>query len=291
MTNPAGSLDEHALHAPPMSAGCVLVHALHPLSQAMFRRGALEGVRFYATPDHCEALTDQHATLVAAFPSALTPLTHAVSDTKADAIDPRTTRYLLVEGERSVELPSTARTIWLRTNGATGGTPSGLDLHLVDALPPVEGTDLDTMFTEWMAASAMKETPQLTDERFHWCDLNDVSAAVALMLRDPTLEGTYHFAGRRSWSAEETWIEFNAMVQRTLAGQTGAFGSEHLTARGVPAVRTVAVSGIGDEAPRPPLGPLHAFLTEATGEGWHPKTPLRQSLMMVIAQLSERQAS
>ena len=274
-----------------MSAGCVLVHALHPLSQAMFRRGALEGVKFYATPDHCEALTDQHAALVAAFPSALTPLTHAFTDPEADAIDPQTTRYLLVEGERSVELPSTARTIRLRTNGAAGGTPSSLDLHLVDALPPVEGTELDTMFTEWMAASAVKETPRLTDERFHWCDLNDVSAAVALMLQDPNLEGTYHFAGRRSWSAEETWIEFNAMVQRTLAGQTGAFGSEHLTARGVPAVRTVAVSGIGNEAPRPPLGPLHAFLTEANGEGWHPKTPLRQSLMMVIAQLSERQAS
>ncbi|MEC8151576.1 MAG: hypothetical protein VX068_02920, partial [Candidatus Thermoplasmatota archaeon] len=115
--------------------------------------------------------------------------------------------------------------------------------------------------------------------------------AVALMLQDPNLEGTYHFAGRRSWSAEETWIEFDAMVQRTLAGQTGAFGSEHLTARGVPAVRTVAVSGIGNEATRPPLGPLHTFLTEVTGEGWHPKTPLRQSLMMVIAQLSKRQAS
>ena len=37
-------------------------------------------------------------------------------------------------------------------------------------------------------------------------------------------------------------IEFNAMVQRTLAGQTGAFGSEHLKARGVPAVRAVAVT-------------------------------------------------
>ena len=123
LTNSAGSLDEHPLHAPSMSAGCVLVHALHPLSQAMFRRGALEGVKFYATPDHCEALTDQHAALVAAFPSALTPLTHAFNDTEADGIDPRTTRYLLVEGERSVELPSTARTIWLRTNGATGGTP------------------------------------------------------------------------------------------------------------------------------------------------------------------------
>ena len=86
---------------------------------------------------------------------------------------------------------------------------------------------------------------------------------------------------------DETWQEFDALVQRTIAGQTGKFGTEHLEARGVPVVEPIAIRDGQTKRVRPNLGPLHAALTDANGEGWRPKTPLRQSLMMVIAQLSE----
>ena len=52
---------------------------------------------------------------------------------------------------------------------------------------------------------------------------------------------------------------------------------------------SVSVKEITDSGhnQRPSLSSIHAYLEKATGEGWRPKTPLRQSLMLVIADLNQ----
>ena len=75
-------------------------------------------------------------------------------------------------------------------------------------------------------------------------------------------------------------------MQRAKAGQHGAFAIEHLVARGVPSVSVKEITDNGHNQ-RPSLSSIHAYLEKTTGEGWRPKTPLRQSLMLVIADLNQ----
>lgn len=282
----AGSLDESATGATPMSARCVLTHPLHPLSQAIFARAALDGVNFLATPDACAELRLHHGAVLAAFPESLTALTDE-EDLSLDHEGDQIVRLLIgTEAEPSTEVQS--RLIRL-VNGHQETDPNEdeITVHLHNVLPPEPGSEHEAMFRAWMEAGHAGTLPDLDEQRFHWCDLSDVAAAVTDLLQHPCKDGTYHMSGRRAWTMGETWQEFDALVQRTIAGQTGKFGTEHLEAKGVPSVEAVPLRDGETERVRPDLGPLHVALIEANGEGWRPKTPLRQSLMMVIAQLSE----
>ena len=273
-----------------MSARCVLTHPLHPRSQAIFARAALDGVNFLATPEACAELRLGHVPVLAAVPEALTALTDE--------------EHLLMgrEGAQVVQLligmdskPATgvqSRLIRL-VEGYQETSPNEdeITVHLHDVLPPERGSEREAMFRRWMEAGRAGTLPELDEQHFHWCDLSDVAAAVAGLLKHPCKDGTYHMSGRRAWTMSETWQEFDALVQRTIAGQTGKFSTEHLEAKGVPSVEAVPIRDGETERVRPDLGPLHGALTDANSEGWRPKTPLRQSLMMVIAQLSEAQTS
>ena len=114
-----------------------------------------------------------------------------------------------------------------------------ITVHLHDVLPPERGSEREAMFRRWMEAGRAGTLPDLDEQHFHWCDLSDVAAAVAGLLKHPCKDGTYHMSGRRAWTMHETWQEFDALVQRTIAGQTGKFGTEHLESRGVPSVEAV----------------------------------------------------
>lgn len=84
-------------------------------------------------------------------------------------------------------------------------------------------------------------------------------------------------------------MEFADLARRAQAGQTGRFEVDHLVAKGVPSVKAVSVEAAANRHERPDLGAIHRFLKNVDGEGWRPKTPLRQSLMFVLADLNERQ--
>ena len=285
----AGSLDESATGAPAMSAWCVLTHPLHPLSQAIFARAALDGVNFLATPAACAELRLHHGAVLAAFPASLTALTdekHMLLNRQDGQV-----AQLLIGKEAEPSTEAQSRLIRLvKGHQETDPNEGEIIVHLHDVLPPEPGSEREAMFRAWMEAAHAGTLPDLDEQRFHWCDLSDVAAAVAVFLQHPCKDGTYHMSGRRAWTMGETWQEFDALVQRTIAGQTGKFGTEHLEAKGVPSVEAVPIRDGETERVRPDLGPLHGALTDANGEGWLPKTPLRQSLMMVIAQLSEAQA-
>ena len=95
---------------------------------------------------------------------------------------------------------------------------------------------------------------------------------------------------RRAWSIEDTYAEFSLLLQRTSAGRSGEFSIEHLVATGIPTVKVVELDTTGQADKRPSLRNIHAFLEASTGEGWRPKTPLRQSLMFTIAMLESDHA-
>ena len=273
-----------------MSARCVLTHPLHPRSQAIFSRAALDGVNFLATPEACAELRLGHVPVLAAFPEALTALTdeeHLLMGREDAQVV-----QLLIGMESKPATGVQSRLIRL-VEGYQETSPNEdeITVHLHDVLPPERGSEREAMFRRWMEAGRAGTLPDLDEQHFHWCDLSDVAAAVAGLLKHPCKDGTYHMSGRRAWTMGETWQEFDALVQRTIAGQTGKFGTEHLEAKGVPSVEAVPIRDGETERVRPDLGPLHGALTDANGEGWRPKTPLRQSLMMVIAQLSEAQTS
>ena len=273
-----------------MSAWCVLTHPLHPLSQAIFARAALDGVNFLATPAACDELRLHHGAVLAGFPQALTTLT----DEEHTLVDRERTQVVqLLIGAESKRVEGIQSRVLRIVEHHQTVDPSGdeITVHLHDVLPPVRGSDCEAMFRTWMEASRAGTLPDLDEKHFHWCDLSDVATAASVLLQDPCEDGTYHMSGRRAWTMHETWQEYDALAQRTIAGQTGKFGTEHLTSRGVPVVEAVAIQEGETERARPDLGPLHGVLTEANGEGWRPRTPLRQSLMMVIAQLTETQPS
>jgi len=52
-------------------------------------------------------------------------------------------------------------------------------------------------------------------------------------------------------------------------------------------VAAVDVRTVSPGPERPPIGAFHRFLEKHTGEGWRPIMPLRQSLMLVLAELLE----
>ena len=285
-----GSLDESPTPARPMSAWCVLTHPMHHLSQAIFAKAALEGVKFLAAPEACVELRERHAAVLAAFPEALVALNNEVL-ASLNRDDQHVVQLLIGEVDEPLFLPSTRLIRVVDGQRHDIANSTGISLCLHDVLPPARDSRGEQMFRVWMQASRSQTTPDLTEQHHYWCDLNDVSAIVATILRHPCEDGTYHVSGRRGWTTIETWREFDALVQRTIAGQTGEFGTEHLAARGVPVVEAVAIDEHDAQRARPDLGPLHAMLTEVNGEGWRPKTSLRQSLMMVIAQLSEHQST
>lgn len=273
-----------------MSARCVLVHPTHPISHAIFAKAALEGVQFLAAPDACDELQRCHAGVLAAVPNALMPL--RVDDHDVENPHGQSLVHLLIDTPAEDQRHQAELRVRIVESTAEGDpSGDGITLALHDVLPPLAASRHERMFKSWMEASRAGSQPPMEDEHFHWCDLNDVTAAIAVMLRHPARNATYHVSGRRRWTADETWQEFHTLVQRTLAGRTGMFSTEHLTTKGIPAVQAVALVDGEPKHSRPDLEPLHAYLTETNGEGWRPKTSLRQSLMMVIARLSEPQLS
>ena len=279
----SGSVDESGPPPRGMHAAVVLVNSEHPVAQAILARGMMEGLAFQTSTPTIEALKQKHAAVLAAFPSALQ--TYEKDGTRKT--------YLQIEGEiDELEIPDDAHRMLIGTGPTDGALePNTCYVRLHDMLPPLPNSHDERMFYAWMEASGAKKTPTMEQRQRHWCDLNDAVPAIIEMLKGGTEATVYNLAGRRAWTMESTWQEFDALFQRTRAGRTGEFEFEHLEAKGIPAIAVVEVDADEQAHRRPPLTSTHAYLESKTGEGWRPTTPLRRSLMVVIANLEEPQTS
>jgi hypothetical protein len=161
----------------------------------------------------------------------------------------------------------------------------GFSIVIHDMLP--EEDNLTSPFTKWASMAVEGRTPSLDGEGGYWCSINDVSAALVRLL--PHLAAlekkTYHIAGRRYWTLQETWSEFAVLARRAKAGLSGQFNLEVLAADDSLPIEAQPVSTSRTNPARPDIASFHRCLEQHTGEGWRPVMPLRQTLMLVLASL------
>lgn len=266
-----------------MTVVALLADPEHVLVSAVVERGMMEGLTFSVSPEMMPLLRQRYDASLQSFPDAIQ--SHEVSSVVDWSLE--------MTGNPHASPVSAQRRMKLAFDGeeSPDGEDGTITVHLHDMLPPARNSNNANLFRTWLRELDENTLPMLDGQPRYWCDRSDMAYAIVELLKNQPEERSFNLAGRRQWSLEETWREFNELVDRTKAGQTGQFNITHLEAKGVPAIKAVSVESSSSPHKRPPLGAIHKFLEQHDGEGWRPKTPLRQSLMFVIAMLDETQDS
>ena len=255
----------------------------HVLVSAVVERGMMEGLTFSVSPEMMPLLRRRYAASLQSFPKAI----------QSNEPDSVADWSLEMTGTSPSSTVPAQRRMKLAFDGEENCKESDdtITVHIHDILPPARNSSAEGLFRTWLEDLNGDTLPGLDGQPRHWCDRSDMAYAIVELLKSQPEERSFNLAGRRQWSLEETWREFSELAHRTKAGQTGQFNITHLEAKGVPAIKVVSVEADPQHHNRPSLGAIHHFLEQHDGEGWRPKTPLRQSLMFVIAMLDEPQDS
>ena len=164
---------------------------------------------------------------------------------------------------------------------------AGLLVRLHDVLSTDLSTPHGSMFHYWWKSAREGKIPKFETNGAYWCSPEDVAEGLLRLIGSGNaLSGTIDVCGRRHWTMEDTWSEFQMLVSRTAAGHDGSFHLSHLEADGGPAVRVEDLAVASTKKLRPHLEAVHNMLLNASGEGWNPRTPFRQSLMLLVAELT-----
>ena len=150
-------------------------------------------------------------------------------------------------------------------------------------------------FAAWLPALRSGREPSLSMGQDHWwiAELDVADALVRLLMCDTPFPPFCSMSGRRAWSIQQTYQEFNLLYKRTMAGQSGVFGVEELTAAPTPNIELQPLV-VTDHPPmsidenssiRPDLSSVHDALHHADGDGWRPLVPIRTSLMHCLASM------
>lgn len=255
----------------------------HVLISAVVERGMMEGLTFSVSPEMMPWLRQHYGASLQSFPDAIQ--SHDASGVVDWSIEMTgTPSSLAVPAKRRMKLA-------FQGEESSDGGDGTITVHIHDMLPPGKNSAIANLFHMWLRELEEDTHPTLNGQPRHWCDRSDVAYAIVELLKNQPQERSFNLAGRRQWSLEETWREFSELVHRTKAGKSGQFTITHLEAKGVPAIKAVSVESSPPQHNRPSLSAIHRFLEQHDGEGWRPKTTLRQSLMFVIAMLDEPQDS
>jgi hypothetical protein len=260
-----------------MAMCVVLAGPMDALSSAIVQRGILAGYRFFVSRDAIEPLRQAFSTECTIYPEALA----LHEDAPLDAV------LLLQEGESLEGIAHGINQVMLHpSTGSIDSSFNGVNIVVHDLLPAEREKETMHLFVNWLEAIEQGLRPSIDNTLHHWCSINDVASALVRALPHlPSTNTTFHLAGRRGWTLEETWDEFEALANRTLAGERGTFRASHLSTNSGPPVVARPIQVVPNEHLRPDIGPFHRLLEETTGEGWRPTTTLRQSLMLVLASL------
>ena len=261
----------------------LLANPEHALLSAIVERGILEGLSFTVSPDTLPTAMQHHAAALQSYPEAI----------RSHDVVPSADWSIGLEGRSS---PTSNMLVRRRMNivfGAENPSPAVEDVNVQihGMLPPVAGSEDAAMFQAWIDHDGRNPPAEVENEHRYWCDRSDIVYAIVELLKGDPGEQVFNLAGRRKWTLLETCHEFYELAHRTKAGQTGRFDISHLEAKGVPSLKAVSVKSAPSGKPRPSLESIHRFLEKQDGEGWRPKTPLRQSLMFVMAMLEANHAS
>ena len=164
-----------------------------------------------------------------------------------------------------------------------------------DLLPRVKDlTWGSSLFSQWMAQLNAHETPSPKGETEHWwvSDIDVADAFVRILMSDEAFPSQLKVSGRRAWSQAQTVEELSLLHARTMAGKTGHFSVEHLTAAPTPTIEvkslivnpSTPMSQEENSQQRPDLSPLHDVLHRIDGDGWRPLVPIRTALMHALVE-------
>ena len=171
-----------------------------------------------------------------------------------------------------------------------------LDSHIVihDLLPRIKDlTWSSPLFGQWMTQLNADETALSQGDAEHWwvSDIDVADAFVRILMSDEPFPSKMKVSGRRAWGQKQTIEELSLLYARTMAGRTGEFGIEHLTAAPTPSIEVQSLV-VAPSAPmtiqensqqRPDLSLLHDVLHRIDGDGWRPLVPIRTALMHALA--------
>jgi hypothetical protein len=266
-----------------MTVVALLADPEHVLLSAVVERGMMEGLTFTVPLELEDAIKRNYAAMLRSFPNALETQD---PDSKADW-------SIEISGVPPFERPSTVhRRMKISLEpGTEQEDGESVLVHVQGMLPPAENSHDAQLFRTWLDEHEAEKPPSMEGGPRYWCDRSDIAYAIVELLKSEPEGHSFHLAGRRQWTLEDTWAEFKELANRTQAGQSGRFNLEHLEAKGVQSIKAVRVDASSPRNNRPPLGPIHRFLEKQDGEGWRPKTPLRQSLMFVLAMLQDDQTA
>ena len=171
-----------------------------------------------------------------------------------------------------------------------------IDCHVVvhDVLPHTpDSTWSPVLFEGWFDQLHANTPPVPQGDTRHWwvSDIDVADAFVRILMSDEPFPSELKVSGRRAWEQPQTLEELSLLFARTMAGRTGDFGVEHLTAAPTPTIEvkslkapSTAPLSIEENAQvRPDLSPLHDLLFRIDGDGWRPLVPIRTALMHSLA--------
>lgn len=255
----------------------------HSLSRAILERGIPRGFCFSVEEEAYEATKNSLGSLLELFPDSLTHpvMPHSKSE-----------RFVMIHYDKPPSRPTVAsQDIVIDIDRSIADIHSGdINISICNMLSIHAHDGIDACMDKWFErASSGKEKPS-TQNGHYWCSAQDVAEALlrAFPFMSPGHE-PYTISGRRYWPAEDTWTEVKLLADRTLAGQSGQFKLKHLLDEGGPAVEVEVLDGHNTRRQRPNISRFHELLEENTGEGWNPRTPLRQSLMLLLAEWTDEQ--
>ena len=167
-----------------------------------------------------------------------------------------------------------------------------------DLLPRVKDTIWCTpLFSQWMGKLNTNMVPIPEGDAEHWwvSDIDVADAFVRMLIGNEPFPRQIKVSGRRAWSQEQTLEELTLLHARTVAGRTGHFGIEHLTAAPTPKIEvkslivnpSMPLTMKDNSQQRPDLSPLHDMLHRIDGDGWRPLVPIRTALMHALVDYIE----
>ena len=171
-----------------------------------------------------------------------------------------------------------------------------LDCHVMvhDVLPRTpDSTWCSKLLEEWVNQLRSNTVPLQKGDVRHWwvSDIDVADAFVRILMSDEPFPSELKVSGRRAWEQSQTLEELSLLFARTMAGRTGDFGIEHLTAAPTPTIEVKTLTAPSTEPMsveenaqlRPDLSPLHDVLVRVDGDGWRPLIPIRTALMHSLA--------
>ncbi len=176
-----------------------------------------------------------------------------------------------------VSLKSEGTGFSISFDGSDADIIVGKDLIIHDLLPSRNDRWLVPEVLAWYSGLESPGQPR------YWLGVEDAAHGIASILRNERKVTGIHMCGRREWLPEDTKAELTMLLERTGQGQTGEFTAATLFGHSIAGMEAKPI--VEGASKRPDLGPIHELLLELTGDGWRPLTPLRTSLMTLIAGL------